>query len=371
MHQKKWFVFFVIMITLALASQACSLFAQQEAQPEVIVEEEELVVETTEVEEPVIEEEPAWSPELIFFLPHEEKINSVAYSHNNETFATGFYPQVDLFNAADGSLIRSIKMSHSADDLGFTPDDQHIASGISLGGVSVYDTNSGEEIQNFHGGYDSWLDISPNGTMIATGNREGITWLWDINSGELLAELDPAAHIEDYREYLTAVEFSPDGQIIAAGYWDGTVILWQVDTWALIRIFEPVTEYCSAWDLSFSIDGQYLAVGGANLEFTDVVRIWDVAEGEIIQNLTDLRRTGSCKAPVVFSPDGNLLAAGGQDGIYIWTLPGLELFQEIPIEDQGETDWVTDLDFSPDSQRLLAGFWAGYAQVWQVQEPAQ
>lgn len=356
-------------IILALSSFACTLFGGQQAQPEAIVED---VVEDVEViEEPVEEEEPAWSPELIFNLPHEEKVASVAYSHDGTMFATGYYLQADLFDAADASLKRSIELKHSGEDMEFTPDDLNLAIAVSVGGVSTFDLVSGETLQKFHGGYDSHLAVSPDGQLIATGNRDGITWLWDINSGASLAELDPAVHVEDYSVYLTSIAFSPDGQVIAAGYWDSTVFLWQADNGELINILEPVTEYCAAWDLAFSPDGQYLGVGGGVVDFKDVTRVWNLAEGTIAHNLADVSRTGSMNAPVAFSPDGNLLAAGAVDGIYLWSLPGFELAHYIPIEETDDTDWVTDLAFSPDSQRLLAGFWNSYAQVWQVQEPVE
>jgi len=354
-----------IVIILALSSLACNLFAREQAQPEVVVEEVEVI------EEPVAEEEPAWYPELIFNLPHEEKVGSVAYSNDGTMFATGYFTQADLFNAADASLIRSIELTHSADDMAFSPDDLNLAIAISVGGVSTYDLGSGVALQNFHGGYDSFLAVSPDGQMIATGNRDGIAWVWDINSGASLAELDPAVRLEDYSEYLTSVAFSPDGQILAAGYWDGSVFLWQVDSGELINVLEPVTDYCAAWDLAFSLDGQHLVMGGGQVDFKAVTRIWNLAEGTIVQNLADVSRTGARNAPVAFSPDGNLLAAGATDGIYLWSLPGYELVHTILIEETADSDWVTDLAFSPDSQRLLAGFWNSYAQVWQVQKPVE
>ena len=354
-----------IVIILALSSLACNLFTREQAQPEVVVEEVEVI------EDPVEEEEPTWSPELIFNLPHEEKVASVAYSHDGTMFATGYFVQADLFDASDASLIRSIELKHSADVIAFTPDDLNLAIAISVGGVSTYDLASGEVLQTFHGGFDSFLSISPDGQRIATGNRDGIAWLWDINSGEALAEFDPAAHIEDYKEYLTSVAFSLDEQILAAGYWDGTIFLWQVENGDLINILEPTSQYSNAWDLEFSPEGQFLAAGGGSVDFSGVTTIWNVNEATIVHNLADVSRTGARNSPVAFSPDGSLLAAGAMDGIYLWSLPGFELVHTIPIEETADSDWVTDLAFSPDSQRLLAGFWNGYAQVWQVQEPVE
>ena len=366
MRKRNTIVLLSIVMVLALASQACNLFSRQSTPSDIVVE-EVLVVEEP-VEEAEIEEK-TWSSELVYQLLYEEKIASLAYSSDGTMIAIGFFMQADLLTAEDGSKIKSLELTHSADDLQFTPDDSQLAAAISVGGVRLIDVTSGEEVHKLHDGFDSRLAISPDGSLIATGNREGVAWVWDIQSGESLAELDPSNQVDNYSEYLTAITFSPDGQKLAVGHWDGNVFIWDVTTGALLDHLEPASEFCGAWDLAFSPGGEYLAVGGANVDFRQTVRIWDIANGTILYDLAEVDRTGAMHAPVVFSQDGNLLAAGGMGGIYLWELTKFEFIHHIPIEDTGATDWVTDLAFSPDSQRLAAGFWDGYAQLWQLEPP--
>ncbi len=354
----------ILILSILMISTACALFSKTEATPEEVVE-EPIITDDIETEEAEPEEE-EWQPEVIFNLNHDDIVNSVVYSHDGSKFATGLFIQVKIWDAADGSLLKEIETNHSVEDMAFLPDDQVIATGVSLGGVSTYSVTTGELIINFHGGYDNFLALSPDGTLIATGNRDGILWLWRVEDGELVTEMDPAIAHEDYSEYIRSLAFSPDGQLIAAGHWGGSVFLWDAENYELINTLRFDDEYSEAWDVAFSPDGQYLAIGGTSVDFEDNIAIWDVSTGDVAYLLEEYSRTGSTHAPVEFSPDGTLLAAGSVDGIYIWSLPEFEFVYHLPIEETADSDWVTDLTFSPDSQKLLASYWGGYAQLWQL-----
>jgi WD40 repeat protein len=358
-----------IILMLTLTGMACNLFGGQPSGPEVVVEEEVVLEEPEPIEEPETEDEPGFRPEQVFRFDLEEKVNSVAYANRGEQIATGIFTQVDIWNASDGALMESLEeVPHSVIGLAFTPDDQAVYAALGVGGINLYTLGNNEPTIDFHRGYDNYLALSPDGTRIASGNRGGETWLWDVSTGELIIEMDPADHVDDYSEWLTSLAYSPDGSLIAAGHWDGHIFLWDAHSGGLIRYIKPETDFCNAWGLAFSTDGQYLAVGGLRSERDDVIKVFQVSDGSLAWVLDQYSRSGSGTAPVAFSPDGRLLAAGAMDGIYLWALPEYELLHTIPIEDTGASDWVTDLAFSPDSQSLIAGYWDDYAVLWQVQE---
>jgi WD40 repeat protein len=347
---------------ITLATLACSPAAQP-AEPEAIVE------EPVVIDEPAPPEEPDFQPERVFRFDFDEIVKSVGFANSGDIMATGTYLQVDIWNVSDGTLQTSLEEPrHHVVGLAFTPDETGIFTALSVYGVNLFNLADGELLIDFHGGFDNNLALSPDGTRIATGNRSGETWLWDASNGELIFTADPADYIDGYNEFQSALAYSPDGSIIAAGHWDGRIFLWDANSGNLIRTIEPETDFCSAWDLAFSPDGAYLVVGGHSLDFSDVINIYQVADGNLAWTLEEYSRSGSGHAPVTFSPDGTLLAAGATDGIYIWALPNYELLHTLPIEDTGSTDWVTAMRFSPDSQHLLAGYWDSYAILWQVQE---
>lgn len=354
-------------LVLLLPGLACNLFSPQSSESEAVVEEPIIVEAPETIETP--EAEPEFKPEQVYRLDFEDTVHSVSFGLDGTQMATGTYLKVDIWSMVDGVHQAALEeLPHTVMGLAFSPDHTSLYAAFALGGVNSYNLGNGEVNIDFHGGYDNNLALSPDGGRIATGNRAGETWLWDTSNGELINEMNPADYIEGFSEFLTALAFSSDGSIIASGYWNGYIFLWDASSGDLLRWIEPETSYCNTWGLAFSPDGQYLAVGGHNQEFDNVIKVFLVADGTQAQVLEEFSRGGSSQTPVAFSPDGTQLASGAMDAIYIWELPDFALLHTIPIEETASTDWVTDLAFSPDSQTLLAGYWDNYAILWQVQE---
>jgi WD40 repeat protein len=358
-----------VIVILLLPGMACNSLSARESESETVVEEPILVEEPEVIEEPESDHAPLFRPDQVFRIDFEDTVYSVAYANDGNRIATGSFMRTDVWNTIDGTHQVSLEeLPHSVMGLAFTPDDHAVYTALGVGGVNLYVLKGGELLTDFHGGFDNNLALSPDGTRIATGNRDGETWIWDTSTGELITMMNPAIHIDGYSEYLTSLAYSPDGSIIAAGHWNGYIFLWDANSGKLIRIIEPETDYCAAWGVTFSPDGRYLTVGGHRQEWDDVIKVYQVSDGNLAWVLEQVGRTAAMVSPVAFSPDGTLLAAGAMDGIYIWALPEFELLHTFAINNTGSADWVTDLAFSPNSQFLLAGYWDDYAILWQVQE---
>src|SRR5262249_14758884 len=102
-----------------------------------------------------------------------------------------------------------------------------------------------------------------------------------------------------------------------------------------------------------SPDGQRLAAGGE-----DGIRVYDLATRQLAYTLADLQRMVHA---VTFSPDGKFLASGGEDTtIRIWDAAQRRQVQILRCHRQT----VTCLHYSPDGRRLASGSWDGMVKIW-------
>lgn len=129
----------------------------------------------------------------------------------------------------------------------------------------------------------------------------------------------------------------------------GVLRRWAPDGRLLDRDFLSDTE--DLW--AFNRDATRLA-SGAN-----EVALWDTAKG------VELARVPAATwvTAFAFSPDGNLLASGHDDGrVSVWALPGLDLLGEI----DGHTDDVSALAFNASGDQLTSAGDDHRIRVWDV-----
>jgi hypothetical protein len=63
----------------------------------------------------------------------------------------------------------------------------------------------------------------PDGTRIASAGRDRAVWLWDPESGQVVARLPGHA------SYIWSLAFSPDGKTLVSGSGDASVRLWHTE----------------------------------------------------------------------------------------------------------------------------------------------
>ncbi|KAF8549803.1 WD40 repeat-like protein [Imleria badia] len=94
-------------------------------------------------------------------------------------------------------------------------DGNWIVSGTEPGLVTVWNTESHEKVNEFTGHSDmvGAVDVSPDGTRIATGSKDNTAFVWLPSTGERLVWLK-------HDHWVAAVKFSPDGYLIATATWN-------------------------------------------------------------------------------------------------------------------------------------------------------
>ena len=147
-------------------------------------------------------------------------------------------------------------------------------------------------------------------------------------------------------EPVDGVAFSPDSKTLASCGWDQEgVRIWDLTRLSDGRPSDPVLlpRASAAYAVAFSADGTLLAAAGRKS-----LSMWSCAAGRYTLFLEEQIETSHCLA---YSPDGQTLAIGGDDGaIRLWDMPG---GRERAIL-RGHVGVVRSLDFSADSRRLVS-----------------
>jgi len=120
-----------------------------------------------------------------------------------------------------------------------------------------------------HGGYLNTVTVSPDGSLCASGGKDGKAMLWDLNEGKHLYTLEGGDIIE-------ALCFSPNRYWLCAAA-GPTIKIWDLESNNVVD--ELKAEHASnskapsVLSLAWSPDGQTLFSG-----YTDhVIRVWQVA----------------------------------------------------------------------------------------------
>jgi WD40 repeat protein/serine/threonine protein kinase len=230
----------------------------------------------------------------------------------------------------------------------YSPDGSRIAVGAPDGSIPVWDTRTGQLLQQpkLHSGVLSALVYSPDGSRLASAGEDKTIRVWEAATGRIVHEL------LGHTEAVLGLAFSPDGSRLASASMDNTVIIWNAATGK--KALEPLTGHTS-WvcGVAFSRDGTRLASASND----DSVIIWDPALGKEVRTL----KHASIVFLAVFSPDSQRLATCADDGtVKVWEVEtGLET-----LTLRGHTTSVAWLSFSPDGAHLASGDADGNIRIW-------
>lgn len=276
-----------------------------------------------------------------------------------------------------------------------SPDGRQVAVGTMSGEIVVVDAQHGEVLQTFHSEDEiRCLDWAPDGSMLAACSYASEVTVWTTDSGEQVSRIttpwlrflairfsrdgsllyvagndtfvqgfdpltgNPISRLIGHADGITGLEVLKDNSIVS-GCRDRTLKHWSVE--GDTSVAYPDLHSDSVKSVTFAPDGVRLASTG----YDGLLQVYDVRNDQIVRTLP----TGSAKnLSVVFSPCGEYLAVAQSDRgrVQVWNAVTGTLLHDL---DTG-VEQTFAVSFTR-SGHLVAGCSYGKIAVWDWKEGAR
>ncbi len=204
---------------------------------------------------------------LVRSLPDHGLTYSVAFSPDGQLLAVGAKDAVWLYEVGSGEARLSVDAP--AWLVRFSPDGKSLL--VSTDRMSLYSAEDGTLLRELEG----WSEgaFSPDGRLFAAPVQQSglAVQLWDTQTWLPLLRLDKSSDLKPPPQ-VHNLAFSPDSTRLIASTNSGTADLWDLNTRQSLRAFQ-FAQSLSGGKVAFSPDGKRLAIQSAY-----DVRIWNLDE---------------------------------------------------------------------------------------------
>jgi len=212
-------------------------------------------------------------------------------------------------------------------------------------------------------GHEGWVTcIATSAEMpdkILTGSRDKALIVWDLTREDPPNYGVPRRSLVGHAHYIDDVVISSDGQFALSASWDGTLRLWDLNTGVTTKRF--IGHKKDVLSVAFSADNRQIVSGSRD----KTIKLWNTL-GECKWTIEDQGHTEwvSC---VRFSPNTQnpVVVSAGWDGVVkVWNLSNCKLRSNLA----GHKGYVNGVTISPDGSLCASGGRDGVAMLWDLNE---
>ena len=198
----------------------------------------------------------------------------------------------------------------------------------------------------------STVVVNSDGSLIATGNRDGTISIWDATGKNL------AANVPGHTQAIEEMDFTPDGRFLVSGSDDSTIVLWDLaDPSEPKRVWHGQTSDI-VWSVAVSPNGTTVASASED----GTIRLWNLQTHQLIGPAWGDRSKDAIT--VSFSPDGELLMVGnGLGEVTGYSTDDRRVV--IPTFMAHRSD-VWEIEFTPDGSRFATASSDGRVLIWKT-----
>ncbi|HVH99379.1 MAG TPA: WD40 repeat domain-containing protein, partial [Enhygromyxa sp.] len=235
---------------------------------------------------------------------HKHPIRGCGLSRDGSVAVTfGSDGTLRIWDAQTGRS-RELQLGGWCESCALTPDGHRVAVGVSER-VVLIDTRTGEKIaeHRLHKNTATAMAISPDGTRVLSGDRNGLIALWNV-SGEPF-------ELGKHGDRVTRCTIASDGSFGVSGGDDKVARVWS---------FGDVELRAELRGHSYAVSGLALTRDGERLVSICIgeARVWDPATGVQQDRFDELGE--SCAGAIVVANDREVLMAEAGERITRWSL---------------------------------------------------
>ncbi|MBD2181435.1 WD40 repeat domain-containing protein [Planktothrix sp. FACHB-1355] len=289
----------------------------------------------------------------IAFIPRSQILVSGGY---DELTKDGREGTIKLWDLKNGQLLRTLKgHTDQVRAIAISPDGKILASGSDDKSIKLWNPNTGQLLRTLTG-HSDWIAavaISPDGKTLVSGSFDNTIKIWDLHSGQLRRTLT------GHTDPVQSIAFTPDGTTLASASNDKTIKLWNLRTGQLQNTLTGHTNFVLS--VVISPDGTTLASAG----YDKTIKLWNLRSNKLENTL---KGHADLVPGIAISPDGKILASieGSWDNtVKLWDLHSGEFLGDLPAHKSNVVIKGESIAFSPQGNFLASGNNDGIIEIWQ------